>query len=71
MDVTYGGPTILSSSLQSKEGLEVVEGELVGLLGAGEHALRQLELLLLQLKDPSFDGVLAQEAETIKTLEQT
>ena len=52
----------LSTSLQPEEGLEVVEGELVGLLGAGQDAVRQLQLLLLQLQDPRLHRVLAQEA---------
>ena len=54
----------LSTSLQVEEGLEVVEGELVCLLGAGQDAVRQLQLLLLQLQDPRLHSVLAQEAGT-------
>ena len=62
----------LPSSLQSEEGLEVVEGELAGLLCAGQHAVGQLQLLLLQLQDPRLHGVLAQEPEMkLKAYEQS
>ena len=55
-----------ASSLQPEERLEVVKGELVGLLGAGQHAVRQLQLLLLQLQDARLHRVLAQEPEKRK-----
>ena len=53
----------LKNLRETEEGLEVVKGELVGLFGAGQHAVSQLELLLLELLDPRLDGVGTHEPE--------
>ena len=53
----------IAVSLKAEEGLEVVKCELVGLLGPGEHAVGQLELLLLEFEDPRLDCVGAREPE--------
>ncbi len=52
-----------SGSAKIEEGLEVLEGELARSLGAGQHAISQLELLLLEVDDAGLDGVAAEKSE--------